>query len=84
MSSILRAIDPNLPTAQAQRSRRRRRVVVALLFYKNLHALLQRRTEVVQQFLVSVGNVAADRLFPVVPKPGEAGKGGARVVFSLN
>ena len=29
-------------------------------------------------------NFAIARLFPVVPKPGEAGKGGARVVFSLN
>jgi hypothetical protein len=51
---------------------------------EDVHALLQRRTEVVQQYLIGAGNVASDRLFPVVPKPGEAGKGGARVVFSLN
>jgi len=51
---------------------------------EDIHALLQRRTEVVQQYLIGAGNVAADRLFPVVPKPGEAGEGGARVVFSLN
>ncbi len=51
---------------------------------EDLHALLRRRTEVVQRFLVEVGNVAADRLFPTLPKPGEAGKGEARVVFSLN
>jgi uncharacterized protein involved in outer membrane biogenesis len=51
---------------------------------EDLHALLQRRTEVVQQFLIGAGNISADRLFPVVPKPGEAGKGGSRVVFSLN
>jgi len=51
---------------------------------EDIHALLQRRTEVVQRYLVEAGQVSAERLFPVVPKPGEAGKGGARVVFSLN
>ena len=51
---------------------------------EDLYQLLQRRAEVVQQYLVGVGRISADRLFAVVAKPGEAAKGGARVVFSLN
>ncbi len=62
----------------------RRLLTTVPVIPEDIHALLQRRTEVVQQYLMGPGNIAADRLFPVLPKPGEAGKGGARVVFSLN
>ncbi len=47
-------------------------------------ALMQRRVESVQKYLIESGGVSADRLFPVSPKSGEAAKGEARVVFSLN
>lgn len=48
-----------------------------------LIALMQRRIEAVQKFLVESG-VAADRLFPVAPKVDAAARGEARAVFSLN
>lgn len=50
----------------------------------DVRTLLQRRVEAVQRYLSGPGGVAADRLFPSLPKSGEAVPGGARVVFSLN
>jgi len=47
-------------------------------------ALMQRRIESVQRFLIDSGGVAAERLFPVAPKAGDTAKGQARVVFTLN
>jgi hypothetical protein len=47
-------------------------------------ALRQRRIEVVLKFLIESGGVAAERLFPLSPKSGDAAKGEARAVFSLN
>lgn len=47
-------------------------------------ALMQRRVESVQKYLIESGGVSAERLFPVTPKSGDAAKGEARVVFSLN
>ena len=47
-------------------------------------ALMQKRIEAVQKFLVESGGVAAERLFPLTPKSGAAAKGEARAVFSLN
>ena len=47
-------------------------------------ALIQRRIESVQKFLIDSGGVSAERLFPVSPKSGALAKGEARVMFSLN
>jgi hypothetical protein len=47
-------------------------------------ALLQRRIEAVQKFLIESGGVSPERLFPLTPKSGDIAKGEARAVFSLN
>ena len=47
-------------------------------------ALMQRRIESVQRFLVDSGGVSAERLFPVAPKAKDTAKGQARVLFTLN
>jgi len=51
---------------------------------EDLRALIQRRVETVQKFLVESGKVEAGRLFPLTSQSGLAAKGEARVVFSLN
>lgn len=50
----------------------------------DLRALMQRRIEVVQQFLSTTGAVSPERLFPVTPNTADTTKTEARVVFSLN
>jgi len=50
----------------------------------DLIALMQRRIEAVQKFLVESGGVATGRLFPLTPKVDASAKGEARVAFSLN
>ena len=50
-----------------------------------LRALMQRRIETVQQFLIGPAAVAADRVLPTTPNPEDPNrKGAARVVFSLD
>jgi hypothetical protein len=51
---------------------------------EDLRALMQRRIEVVQQYLSATGTIAPDRLFPVTPSAAGAATTEARVVFSLN
>ena len=47
-------------------------------------ALMQRRIESVQRFLMDAGGISAERLFPVSPKASSGTNGEARVVFTLN
>jgi hypothetical protein len=50
-----------------------------------LRALMQRRIETVQQFLVEQATIPADRVLPTTPNPEDPNrKGAARVVFSLD
>ncbi len=50
-----------------------------------LRALMQRRIETVQRFLVEQAAIAADRVLPTTPNPEDPNrKGAARVVFSLD